>query len=277
MSDYYIEYIFKVQPKEPTTDILIAELGQVGFDSFVENENGVAAYIKKQDWNEDILQDIYVLQSKEFEISYQYTEIAPVNWNSEWEKNFQPIQVRDAISVRAPFHPSTELPYEIVIEPKMSFGTGHHETTHAMLEQLLEINLEGKQVLDMGCGTGILAIFSKMKGASTVDAIDIDKWCYENTLENVQRNNCDSISVYHGDASLLLNKQYDVLLANINRNILLKDMSKYVAAVNSKGILVLSGFYEEDMPVMQQEFAKYHLEVEKIINRNHWVSVKVSK
>lgn len=277
MDTTYIEYHFTITPKQPATEILIAELGVAGFESFVENEQGVQAYIQQKDWNKHILNDIYILQSGEFAISYKKKVIEQINWNSEWEKNFQPIEVEGKVSVRAPFHPKTNLPYEIIIEPKMSFGTGHHETTYAMLQQLLTLEVKNKSVLDMGCGTGILAIFAEMKGATPIDAIDIDPWCYENSLENVNRNGCTQILVYEGDASLLTHKKYDIIIANINRNILLNDMKTYVQSLASKGILLLSGFYKEDIPIMDAEAEKYQLKKEVVIEKNNWVSVKYRK
>lgn len=277
MDNIYISYTFKVSPKEPATEILIAELGEVGFESFVENEEGVEAFIQKTDWNSQVLDDIYVLNSKEFEISYEMQEIEQTNWNIEWEKNFNPIQVDGLVSIRAPFHENPNLKYDIVIEPKMSFGTGHHETTHMMVQHLLDLDVAGKKVLDMGCGTGILAIFAEMKGAKPIDAIDIDNWCYQNSLENVERNNCKHIAVYEGDASLLKNKKYEVIIANINRNILLNDMHIYVDCLDENGVILLSGFYKEDIPVIDAEVSKYGLKLDKQIERNNWVSLKYVK
>ncbi|EAR11521.1 ribosomal protein L11 methyltransferase [Polaribacter irgensii 23-P] len=274
MDNIYIEYNFILSPKEPTTEILIAELGSVGFESFVENEDGVTAYIQKDAWNTDILDAIFVLDSGEFSIKYTQSEVAQTNWNSEWEKNFNPIQVDDLVSIRAPFHENPNLKYDIVIEPKMSFGTGHHETTHMMVQHLLQLELEGKKVLDMGCGTGILAIFAEMKGANPLDAIDIDNWCYENAIENVERNECKNITVYEGDAALLLDKKYDVIIANINRNILLMDMEVYANCMNENGVLLLSGFYKEDIPTIDAVVAKYGLKLETTIERNNWVALK---
>jgi ribosomal protein L11 methyltransferase len=274
MDNIYIEYNFTFSPKEPISEILIAELGNVGFESFVETENGVTAYIQKTDWNAEILADVFVLNSDEFSIEYNLNEVPQTNWNAEWEKNFEPIQVDDLVSIRAPFHENPNLKYDIVIEPKMSFGTGHHETTHMMVQHLLQLDLENKKVLDMGCGTGILAIFAEMKGAKPLDAIDIDNWCYENSVENVTRNNCDNISVYEGDATLLVDKKYDVIIANINRNILLMDMKVYTNCLQEGGILLLSGFYEQDIPVIDAEVIKYGLKLEKFIQRNNWVALK---
>ncbi|MDH3381665.1 MAG: 50S ribosomal protein L11 methyltransferase, partial [Flavobacteriaceae bacterium] len=247
----YIEYDFKVRPLDPAVEILIAELGEVGFESFVENEEGVLAYIQQADWNESILSNIHILQSSEFEISFTSKVIEQVNWNIEWEKNFNPIEVDGIVSIRAPFHQNPHLKYDIVIEPKMSFGTGHHETTHMMIQHLLEVDLENKKVLDMGSGTGILAIFAEMRGAKPIDAIDIDEWCFENSIENVERNNCKNISIYQGDVELLKDKNYDLIIANINRNVLLADMEQYAKCLNSMGILLLSGFYNEDILILE--------------------------
>lgn len=277
MDNIYIEYVFEVSPKEPATEILIAELGEIGFESFVESEYGVTAYIQKNDWKENILEDVFILKSEAFSIDFKYNEIAQTNWNAEWEKNFNPIQVDDLVSIRAPFHTNPNLKYDIVIEPKMSFGTGHHETTHMMVQHLLNLDLADKKVLDMGCGTGILAIFAEMKGAQPIDAIDIDAWCYENSIENVERNNCKNISVYEGDAALLDNKKYDVIIANINRNILLNDMKKFTKCLNEEGVLLLSGFYKEDIPVIDLEVSKYGLTLNKTIKRNNWVALQYQK
>ncbi|MGG6231044.1 50S ribosomal protein L11 methyltransferase [Tenacibaculum sp. SDUM215027] len=277
MDNIYIEYTFEVTPKEPTTEILIAELGSLGFESFVENEKGVVAYIQKDDWCETILEDVFVLKSEEFSIQYEHKEIEQTNWNAEWEKNFNPIQVDDLVSIRAPFHENPNLQYDIVIEPKMSFGTGHHETTHMMVQHLINLDVTDKKVLDMGCGTGILAIFAEMKGAQPIDAIDIDAWCYENSLENVERNNCKHISVYEGEASLLEGKKYDVIIANINRNILLNDMQTYTNCLTEKGVLLLSGFYSEDIPVIDNEVSKCSLTLKDTIKRNNWVALQYQK
>ena len=277
MDNIYIEYNFTVTPKEPGTEILIAELGGIGFESFVENEDGVTAYIQKKDWKTSILEDVFILKSEEFKIEFSQKEIAQTNWNEEWEKNFSPIQVDDVVSVRAPFHENPNLPYDIVIEPKMSFGTGHHETTHMMLQHLITLDVTDKKVLDMGCGTGILAIFAEMKGAKPIDAIDIDNWCYENSLENVTRNECNNISVFEGDASLLEGKQYDVVIANINRNILLADIQKYASCLTKEGVLLLSGFYKEDIAIIEKETAKHSFRFESFIERNNWVAVKYIK
>ena len=274
MDSIYIAYEFLVIPQNPATEILIAELDHVGFESFVENHNGVTAYIQKHEWNLHILDDLYILGSPEFKIKYSHHEVIQTNWNKEWEKNFNPIQVDGLVSVRAPFHENPSLKFDIVIEPKMSFGTGHHETTHMMIQHLLALDLENKKVLDMGCGTGILAIFAEMKGAQPTDAIDIDSWCYQNSIENVQRNGCKHITVLEGDSSLLKGEKYDVIIANINRNILLSDMKIYTDSLHQEGILLLSGFYKDDIAIIESEVVKHGLVFDKMIQRNRWVALK---
>lgn len=273
----YIEYNFNVQPKEPGTEILIAELGYLGFESFVEHEEGVLAYIQKPEHQPNIMDEVMILDNEMFEISYTIKEIEQVNWNEEWEKNFNPIVVDGLCTVRAPFHTTEATKYDIVIEPKMSFGTGHHETTHMMIQHLLELECKGKKTLDMGCGTGILAILAAMKGANPIDAIDIDNWCYVNTVENAERNNCSHIIAYEGDASLLEDKSYDLIIANINRNILLSDIVTYAKCLVKGGTLLLSGFYTEDMKTITKECKTNGLEFVKNLERNNWVAVKYTK
>jgi ribosomal protein L11 methyltransferase len=280
MSNVYIGYHFKVEPKsqeqskELGTEILIAELGEKPFESFIETEEGFSAYIQKEFWTENVLEDVHLLTSPEFTISYTFEEIEQVNWNEEWEKNFEPIDVDGTCHVRAPFHPKTSAEFDIVIEPKMSFGTGHHETTHMMIQHLLDMNVTNMKTLDMGCGTAILAILAEMKGAQPIDAIDIDNWCYLNSIENAERNNCHQISVYEGDAELLKGKKYDLIIANINRNILLNDMQQYVDCMNPDGVLLLSGFYNEDIPFIDASCTEKGLTFVKKLERNNWVSLK---
>ena len=179
----------------------------------------------------------------------------------------------DVCAVRAPFHEKFDTEYDIIIEPKMSFGTGHHETTHMMIQHILQNDFKDKSVLDMGCGTAVLAILAEMKGAKPIDAIDIDNWCYLNSLENVERNNCKYISVYEGDASLLNDRHYDIIIANINRNILLQDIATYAKCLNTNGSLFLSGFYEDDIPLIEKECNTHNLQLTKTLKRNNWVAL----
>jgi len=274
MSNIYLGYHFTVEPKELGSEILIAELGELPFESFIDSDLGIVAYIQKDLWSENILNDLFILKSPEFTITYKIEEIDQVNWNEEWEKNFEPIDVDGKCHVRAPFHPKTDAEFDIVIEPKMSFGTGHHETTHMMIQHLLEMDVTGLKTLDMGCGTAILAILAEMKGAQPIDAIDIDNWCYLNSIENAERNNCTQISVYEGDAALLKDQKYDLIIANINRNILLNDMQTYVNCLKPKGTLLLSGFYNEDIPYIDASCTEKGLTYVKKFERNNWVSLK---
>lgn len=273
----YIAYYFKVKPLQPAVEILIAELGFAGFESFVETEEGVTAYIQKEEWHTSILDVIQILNSDEFEITYTSEEIEQTNWNAEWEKNFNPIVVDNLVTVRAPFHDKPNTEFDIIIEPKMSFGTGHHETTHMMIQHILKNDFTNKSVLDMGCGTGVLAILAEMKGAKPIDAIDYDNWCYINSLENVERNQCNHITVLEGDASLLPGRLYDIVIANINRNILLNDLQTYADTLNEKALLFLSGFYNDDIPIIEKECNKYGLKLVETLERNNWVALKFEK
>ena len=210
MSVIFLEFSFNVSPLQPASDILIAELGQLPFDSFVETKNGLKAYINKADFKAGLLDGLQILSHPDFNIAYTSKEILQQNWNAQWEQDFKPIQIGDRCLVRAPFHSDdTDVEFDIVIMPKMSFGTGHHETTHMMLEHVLDQPVSGRFVLDMGSGTGVLAILAAMKGAALVDAIDIDHWSYLNALENIQRNKQENISVYEGDVSLLKEQKYE--------------------------------------------------------------------
>ncbi len=273
----YLEFQFKIAPLQPGSEILIAQLGYAGFESFVETEEFIKAYIQKEEFTVGLLEDIQILSSDEFEISYTSEEIEQVNWNSEWEKNFNPIIVADKCSVRAPFHEKPDTEYDIVIEPKMSFGTGHHATTHMMLQHILRNEWNGKRVLDMGCGTGVLAILAEMKGATALDAIDIDNWCYLNTLENVERNNCTHINVYEGTAEMLKDQQYDVVIANINRNILLEDIPRYSKRLVSEGKMFLSGFYTEDVPAIEKVCKENGLIFEEKLVEDNWTAASFIK
>ena len=272
----YIQYEFKISPPQPATEILIAELGEAGFESFVETESGLLAYIQKNEWNENILRSIQILSNPDFKIEYLLKQIEQENWNATWEQSFDPIQVGDQCVVRAPFHDPHEVKYDIIITPKMSFGTGHHETTFMMLKHILMNEFEEKSVLDMGSGTGVLAILAAMKGAKHIDAIDVDHWCYANAIENIEINRQGHIMVHQGDASVLENnlkgRQYDIILANINRNILLKDIPTYSKHLKKNGLLFLSGFYRKDLPSIAKTCAATGLYFQEKLEKNNWVA-----
>lgn len=273
----YIEYQFTISPVEPWRDILVAYLGELPFESFEETENGLLAYVQTAKDKEENVKTLPILHSEEVKIEYIRKNSPDINWNEEWEKNFTPINVENQIYIHADFHPErTEIPNQILIIPKMSFGTGHHQTTYNMLHAMLSMNFEKKDVLDMGCGTAVLAIFAKQKGANYVEAIDIDEWSYENSLENAKRNHV-MIQVKLGDASVLNGTSFDIILANINKNILLQDINKYVSNLNDNGQLLMSGIYEHDFEDIQKKCEKYNLKFKQKWTKDEWISVLFEK
>jgi ribosomal protein L11 methyltransferase len=231
------------------TEIIVAELGEVGFDSFLENEAGLEAYCPKDLFNNEQMEEVFTRYNGVFEFEYAFKEIARVNWNEEWEKNYDPIVINNDIYVRATFHaPKPEFKYEIVIQPKMSFGTGHHSTTSMVLSNQMSIDHVGKTVLDAGTGTGILAVMAKMLGATSIYANDVDDWCIQNCQENVEMNNAADVKVLLGTVPQLAfeSQKFDIVLANINKNVLLSELQEYARIIKTNGTLVLSGFYESD-------------------------------
>ena len=278
----YFEFIFYTEPcTEVVNDVLSAVLGEVGFESFVEQEGGIAAYIQTALYDEEALKsalDSFPLADTT--LTYTYKEAEDKDWNEEWEKNFfQPIVIGNRCVIHSTFHhdvPQAE--YDIVINPQMAFGTGHHETTSLIIGELLEAGLQGKALLDMGCGTSILAILARMRGAAPCTAIDIDEWCVRNSLENIELNHVDSISVFQGDASILPDKgPFDVVIANINRNILLNDMKHYVARMNPGARLFMSGFYTDDIPAIREEAERNGLRFVHHKEKNRWAAVQFEK
>ncbi len=272
----YLEFNFKIKPLQPWNEILMAELIEIGFDSFTEEHDGILGYIQKDLFKEEELKDIYLLQNQEVEISYTYEEMPNINWNEEWEKNFSPINVEDKVLIRAEFHDSDPNMHEIVIQPKMSFGTGHHPTTHLMIQQMLDMDLENKKVLDMGCGTSVLAIFAKQKGAGRTVAIDIDEWSVENSKENAARNNVE-LDIELGTAENLGKEKFEIILANINRNILISDIPTYVSVLEDGGKLLLSGLCFFDVDDILEVCTEQNLKLERKIQREEWVSLLLSK
>ena len=272
----YLEFNFKIKPLQPWNEILMAELIEIGFDSFTEEYDGILGYIQKDLFNEEELKNIYLLQNEEIEISYTYEEMPNINWNEEWEKNFSPINVEDKVLIRAEFHDADPNMHEIVIQPKMSFGTGHHPTTHLMIQQMLDMDLENKKVLDMGCGTSVLAIFGKQKGAGRTVAIDIDEWSVENSKENAARNNVE-LEIELGTADNLGKEKFEIILANINRNILISDIPTYVSVLEDGGKLLLSGLCFFDVDDILEVCTEQNLTLEKKIQREEWVSLLLSK
>ena len=272
----YLEFNFNISPLQPWNEILMAELIEIGFDSFTEEHNGILAYIQKDLFDDKQLQEINMFSNEAVEISYTYQEMPNINWNEEWEKNFEPINVENQVSIRAEFHSNQNLPHEIIIQPKMSFGTGHHATTYLMIQQMLDMDFENKTVLDMGCGTSVLAIFAKQKGAGKTVAIDIDEWSVENSKENAERNNVD-LDISQGTADNLGAENFDIILANINRNILISDIPTYVSVLNDGGQLLLSGLCFFDVEDVLEVCNEQKLTLKRKLQREEWVSLLLEK
>jgi ribosomal protein L11 methyltransferase len=278
----YIEVTFKTHPcTETVNDVVSALAGEIGFESFVECEGGVLAYIQQPLYDEEAVSRLVAeFPLPDTQVTFSAQEAEDKDWNEEWEKNFfQPIVIEDRCCIHSTFHhdtPKTE--YEILINPQMAFGTGHHETTSSIIAELLEADLQGKSVLDMGCGTSILAILASMRGARRVTAIDIDDWCVNNSRDNIALNHCGNITVELGDASILAGREpFDVVIANINRNILLADTPAYAAVMHSGSQLFMSGFYVEDIPAIQQKAESLGFRFEHHREKNRWAAVKFVK
>lgn len=276
----YNQVLFKCDPySEMITDILSAMLAEIGFESFVRGEDALEAYIPQPLFSQSALQQVLTDLPLEVEISYSIHTLEDKNWNEEWEKNyFKPIVIEDECCIHSSFHqPDKACRYPIVIDPKMSFGTGHHQTTLLILKEILAMELNGKSVLDMGCGTGVLAILAAMKGAAPVTAIDIDEWAYHNAVENVGLNGMTSIRIEQGGAELLGAERYEVIFANINRNILLQDMPRYEAVMEKGGVIVMSGFYLDDMPAIRARANELGLSFDHLREMDRWVATTFVK
>lgn len=277
----YIEVNITLGQNDPFRDLLVDALGNEGpYDSFVETPDGLKAYVQEslfdEAWLKGQIEEMRTLTG----CTYKFEALPNKNWNEEWEKQHTPVLVEaeggKRVWVRAPFHEHRDdVDYEIEIEPKMSFGTAHHPTTHLMLSYLTELDIAGRKVLDMGCGTAVLAILAKKRGADYVEAIDIDEWAYNNALENAQRNGVE-ITVRIGDATLLGDRRFDLIIANINRNILLADMAAYASVLQPGGTLLLSGFYESDVPVLRGHAASLGLRLAQQKVRQSWAALRLS-
>ncbi len=272
----YLEFDFKINPVQPWSEILMAELIEIGFDSFTEEYDGILGYIPEELFSEDALKSISLMNNPDVEISYSFALMPNINWNEEWEKNFTPINVEDKVLIRAEFHQENPNLHEIIIQPKMSFGTGHHPTTHLMIQQMLDMDFMDKKVLDMGCGTSVLGIFAKQKDASEVVAIDIDEWSVENSIENAERNNV-KLRISQGTADNLGGEDFDIILANINRNILISDIPTYVSVLRDKGKLLLSGLCFFDVEDILEVCDKQGLRLINKQQREEWCSLLLEK
>ena len=272
----YLEFSFHTTPcTEVVNDVLSAVLADAGFESFVEQPDGLLAYIQQNLYDEASVEAaISEFPIPDTAIEYSFVEAEDKDWNEEWEKNFfQPIVIGNRCVIHSTFHHDVpEAEYDIAINPQMAFGTGHHETTSLVIGEILDSDMSGKKVLDMGCGTSILAILARMKGAASCTAIDIDDWCVRNSIENIELNGVDEIEVCLGDASILADKgPFDMVIANINRNILLADMQHYVARMNEGATLLMSGFYVDDIPLIKAEAERLGLTFNGYKEKNRWV------
>jgi ribosomal protein L11 methyltransferase len=277
--DYYKIEIRITPFEEWLRDVLTAELGEIGYESFMETENGFEAFIPYKDFNEEDLIQLLENFEEKHTFNVQKDLIKEKNWNEVWEKNyFKPLVIGGECLIRAPFHKDfPRCNYEIVIEPNMAFGTGNHETTSMMLEAILKSDMQNKIVLDMGCGTGILGILASMKGASEITAIDIDEWSVKGTHENASRNNIKNLKVKQGDASLLGAKKYDFIFANIHKNVLMNDLPAYSKSLNKNGLLFISGFYTEDIADLKAKAKEVGLKDAGFTTKNNWVSLYLLK
>lgn len=281
MNDYIeLKATLNPFPGEDAADYLAAVLGEIGFESFVAEEDGLTAYIQSKLWDKSALKNAIEDFPFDCKITFTDTLIEGQDWNQEWEKNyFQPIIIGDKCVVHSSFHTDIpKTPYDIVIDPKMAFGTGHHATTSLILNRLLEMSLEGKSVIDMGTGTGILAILAAMRGAKPVTAIEIDEFAYANAVDNVVMNKHPEILVILGDASALKDVEAaDLFIANINRNIILNDIAHYANRLKDNGKMLLSGFYEEDIPMIEDAGRAVGLKFSGFSEKDRWACVELIK
>lgn len=275
----YFEVRFILSEIEGLNEILQSDLCDIGFESFQDTEDGFLAYCQEDLYDEMKIKDVvinFIDNNPNITISTEAIIIEEQNWNEEWEKAYPAVLIDDYCYVHAPFHePMENVSFNIEISPKMSFGTAHHPTTYQILQFLKDEDVKGKDVMDMGSGTGVLAILAKLKEANYVEAIDNDSWAYENALENVVRNNVDVV-VKLGDANSL-DRNYDVFIANINRNILLQDMEKYSSHIKTSGVLFLSGFYTQDVDILVKEVEKYGFVLEKQLTKENWAALRLVK
>lgn len=275
---YYIELTCNLKTDSPDllSAYLITGLGEIGFESFDESENQIKAYIPESNYNQFSLEELIHEVPEEFgTLSWEIEKIEQQNWNAEWEKHFNPVLIYNTVLIKASFHKNLpEYPFEIVIDPKMSFGTGHHSTTALMIKTMLSIDFAGKKVLDMGCGTGVLAILAKQLGAESVTAVDIDEWAVSNAKENFQLNKIDNFELLLGGAEQIIGKEFDIILANINRNILVNDMTSYSSALKPGGLLIISGIYQTDLEHVRFAAEQNKLTILNHIEKNTWIAAR---
>lgn len=264
------------QKEEEIGEIITARLSELPFESFSEDEDGISAYMPENLYDRNQVETLLEEIDQDFPVSWLTETLAEQNWNKKWEENYEPVLVAGKIYIRAPFHePMPEADHEIIIEPKMSFGTAHHETTSQMMQLMLDNDWKGSTFLDMGCGTGILAILASRLGASSGLAIDNDEWAFENCRENLAKNAIGNVEPLLGDDSLISGNKFDFVLANINRNILLDQMKAYAGSLNAGGSIFLSGFYEADVPILLEKALEFGFALKRKISLNGWVAMEI--
>lgn len=275
----YLEYTISGFTDNDAVDILVALLNKAGYSGFLESEGELKVYLPAAERNDAFLDGLFNdLEASFGTLKYTCAEIPEVNWNAKWESEFDPVIMGKDVYIRAPFHPEQEgFRYELIIEPKMSFGTGHHETTRLMLTSMLEVDMRGKTVLDMGCGTGVLGIMASKLKCRSVLGIDIDEWACTNSIENAAVNQCQNISIERGDVKSIDDREFHIILANINRNILLQDMTAYSRALFADGILIISGILKQDEEVILKEGYGCGLRSKTITQENNWLSIIFTK
>ena len=276
MSSVYLEIDVSIKPIEPWGVIMIAQMSDFGFESFLETEKGFKAYMLKSAFSKNEFERLSMFSKEDVLVKWTQKSIPPQNWNKKWERGFSPIKIGDNCLVRTDFHSPMGYKYELIITPKMSFGTGHHQTTQMMISFLLEVDCKDKRVLDMGTGTGVLAILAEKRGANSILAVDNDPWCVENTKENIGLNQCEYISAELDD-SVPTNKKFDLVLANINRNVLLEQIGVYGQILTPGGDLLLSGFYVNDLVKIQTCCKDYGFKFLCNFKNDDWIAAKFIK
>ncbi len=276
----YLEFVIPVKSwKNSEKEILFAKMDKIGFEGFVEGEDDILAYISEEEFvTEAFHQMIDEMAGLQIRVQYRFHRTEEQNWNEEWERKFEPVVIDDRVLIRAPFHDSSnDLECTLIIEPKMSFGTGHHHTTKLMIKEMGNHSLRDKRILDMGCGTGVLGIYACKQGASRVLAVDHDQWAYENALENVRQNGAAAMEVRLGDVGALYDEKFHIILANITRNTLVRDLPTYTEHLTDDGLLVISGILAEDVQYVLNEAYRCELKHLSTGEESNWISLTLIK
>lgn len=275
----YIQISLDISPKNPWTEVITQELAEIDFESFTEEDQKLQAYINVENFNEELLNEL-IESYLEREVNIQTSKhlIPSQNWNSVWESDYQPVKIEKQLIIRAPFHPmDNSFKLSVEIQPQMSFGTGHHQTTFLLSQAILNLDLKEKSVLDVGTGTGVLGILASKLGASSVFGTDIEEGAVENAIENCERNQITNFSIVKGDIEVVPKNDYDVIIANINKNVLLKHMKSYSELIKDNGLLLLSGFFETDIQSISDKAKSYNFDVIEILNKEKWAVLKLKK